>query len=547
MGRREKRYKVVSASAATIETVAKPAVKHSHKIMMEGSRQIHSGIATFLDTIDHACPTPLNYVILTQLFKGLKSINRGIHNMVEYSIRSNYQDTIQSLQIIENGLNIHQRELEKYFVDNGIDVYENWAFSIENRETIRELSEYIKLNTSECKDIPYHRLWQYFIAWACIQKKARQLLWKIETIPMDNFLQSGLHDMKFFCKYAVGIYGKLLVRVLIEKKWLKIFQTESDESILCNYAKIIPENLLYSHITSKKYQPAFAICVYPPKKSLILAIRGTMSVFDCMTDLKGDYTSYDYINPFTGEVITTGLVHSGIFLCAKNLAAEVKPRILEYLARFPDYSLYVVGHSLGAGASALLALIWMSDPEIMLRGFRALAYAPPAVVSAELNVHLKRHLFSCVFGNDLVSRLSFGAIKDLCEMVTFFHKRETSSEGIKASEIASSFIYRRSPDPDKMVQLYHEIKKSFTSYKLQPPGNVYQMYQREKHSDCFLLDKDIEESKQEYIGQFVNPEFHLEVAFSKTTLTDHMPNFYEQAINELGGADGVYTEADIIF
>ena len=132
-------------------------------------------------------------------------------------------------------------------------------------------------------------------------------------------------------------------------------------------------------------------------------------------------------------------------------------------------------------------------------------------------------------------------------MVTFFHKRETSSEGIKASEIASSFIYRRSPDPDKMVQLYHEIKKSFTSYKLQPPGNVYQMYQREKHSDCFLLDKDIEESKQEYIGQFVNPEFHLEVAFSKTTLTDHMPNFYEQAINELGGADGVYTEADIIF
>ena len=51
---KEKGYKVVSASAATIENVAKPAVKHSHKIMIEGSRQIHSGVDNFLDSINES-------------------------------------------------------------------------------------------------------------------------------------------------------------------------------------------------------------------------------------------------------------------------------------------------------------------------------------------------------------------------------------------------------------------------------------------------------------------------------------------------------------
>ena len=76
-----------------------------------------------------------------------------------------------------------------------------------------------------------------------------------------------------------------------------------------------------------------------------------------MTDLKGDYTSYDYTDPYTEELIVTGLVHSGIFLCAQNLSIEIKPRILKCFENYPDYSLYIVGHSLGAGCTALLTLI----------------------------------------------------------------------------------------------------------------------------------------------------------------------------------------------
>ena len=62
MNIKEKSYKVVSASAAAVENLAKPAAKHSHQIMMEGSRQIHSGIESFLDSVDRSTSKKISWV-----------------------------------------------------------------------------------------------------------------------------------------------------------------------------------------------------------------------------------------------------------------------------------------------------------------------------------------------------------------------------------------------------------------------------------------------------------------------------------------------------
>lgn len=530
MSLREKGYKVVSASAAAVETVAKPAVKHTHKIMLEGSRQIHSGIEDFIDTMDESSNKKMSWVSCNQFFKGLKKINKGVQNLVRYSISANYQDTASSLSMIENGLTSQQKDLEEYFEKNNKDVHRSWAFSLENRESIRELISYVRESTHEFDNVPYHRLLQYFIAFGKLQKMARRTIWSIQKFPMDETLYTGLKEMNDYCKYAVGIYGKLLVRIIIEKKWSRLFKFESDEEILIKYSGMKRENLIYSYIKSKKYMPAYAIVVDPDKKALILIVRGTMSVFDCITDMKGDYTTHDYTDPFTGEIIASGLVHSGILTCAKNLFEEVKPRLMIALDKLPDYKLVVAGHSLGAGASALLSLIWMSDPDIMTRGFLGLAYAPPAVVSAELNVHLKKYLFSCSFGNDIVCRLSFGAVKDFCNMVTFFHSRERDRTGVKASEVACKVLYGGKMESSRGNMLYKEVKDTFTNYKLEAPGNIFQIYQVKKHPDFVLID---EETKDDYIGEYVDPKFYEEIVFSKTTFTDHMPNFYEESLEYL--------------
>ena len=523
---KDKKYKVVSASAAAIETVVKPAVKHTHKIMLEGTGQIHGGIDDFFCTLDSSTAKKLNW-----FFRGLKSINRSTHKLIRYFIRSEYQDTSHSLRVIEKGLNKRQEELELGFEQKNWRDYKAWAFSSENRKLIRDIVLFINEHTRDFNNIPYHRLLQYFIAFGRLQTVSREKIWQLEKYDLDNNLERGLFLLSKYCKYSVAVYGKLLVRIIIQKKWYKLFNSESDEEILRLYLGIKAEDIAYSQLKSQRYLPAHAIILNTEEKVVILSIRGTMSVFDCLSDLTGDYTTYDYTCTETGEVISTGLVHSGIMTCARNLSAEVKTKILQLLNQNPDFSLVIVGHSLGAGATALLALYWLSDPEIMQKGFIALAYAPPAVVSSELNRYLKNFLFSCSFGSDIVCRMSFGSLKDCVEIVNFFLEKEKSPNSIKASNIVTNYLYKGKLSESVLISIYQELKERFTNCKLEPPGYIFQIFSKKKHKDYKL----IQDTEDKYIGAFVDPKFFQEIVFGKTAFMDHFPNLYEKALNFIAG------------
>lgn len=145
-------------------------------------------------------------------------------------------------------------------------------------------------------------------------------------------------------------------------------------------------------------------------------------MFDCLTDLNGNYEDYELRNFETGEVVATGKVHKGIMQGAINIAQSVKPHVLRLMDENPGYRLVITGHSLGGGSTGLLALHWLSDPEIMKYGFQAYALAPPCTNSDEFTEHLKLQCVSCSYGNDLVPRVSLGAIRDLCEMLLAFER-----------------------------------------------------------------------------------------------------------------------------
>ena len=519
----EKGYKVVSASAAAIENIAEPMNKHHHRMMMEGSSQIHEGIDDFFDTLDSSTKGKIGW-----LFRGLKKINKGVQKIVKGSIESSYADSANSLAIIERGLSKKQTEFERYFEENGKEVHHNWAFSQDNRELIRQVADYVKQNTKELKDVEYHKLIQYMIAFAKVQKAARFRTWSIEKIPNTPQLTEGIVYLNRYCKFAVAIYGKLLVSFLIEKKWVKMFKSESDERILLNYCEIPQDYIIHSHIKSRRYFPGYAIIRHDELKSIILCIRGTMSVFDCITDIKGDYLQYNYLEVddqgSTCNVIT-GQVHAGIFECALNIADETRHLVLKALDDNPEYELIICGHSLGAGTTSLLALIWKQDKEIMRRGFKALAYAPPPVVSPELNELLKDVLFSCVYGHDVVSRLSFGSLRDICEMVKFWSEFDGGEFSLKASNIASNAIYGGNISEDILVEIYKDLKTRLNNQKLEAPGNVLQIFFCEKHKDFNLLD-----TGDKYVHSYVYPQYYQEIIFSRTCFKDHFPNLYEDAL-----------------
>lgn len=529
---REKGYKVVSASAAAIESLAKPAVKEHHKVLLEGSGQIHDGVDDFFDTMNESTKGRLSW-----FFRGMKKINHGVKRIVKESIKSSYVDTQNTLMIIEKGLSKQQDDFEQYFRENNRTVHHNWAFSKENREMIRELSDFIKDNTRELKNVPYHKIIQYFIAFGKIQKIARLRGWRLEKLELSPKLQSGLEGLNTFCKYAVGIYGKMLVNVIIKKKWLKIFASESDEQILQTYTNTLPQHLLYSHIQSKKYLPGYAIILNPSLSAVILVIRGTMSIFDCITDIRGEYIEYTYLDPFTNNPVSKGQVHSGILTSAINLSDAIRSIILETLSNYPEYSLYICGHSLGAGTTALLSLLWLSDPEIMRKGFKSFAYAPPPVVSAELNVYLKDHLYSCVYGNDIVCRLSFGSLRDMCEMVKFWKEYDGGDCYLQACNIASNTLYGGHISEEILLEVYKEVRTRFVNKKLEPPGNVLQVYKEDVHKEKCLIG-----GEDKYLWAWVESTNYEEIVFSSSCLADHFPNLYEDGLKWIAGEREIESE-----
>jgi hypothetical protein len=521
MKRREKKLKIVSASAVAVETVLKPYVRHSHLLYLEGSKQLYGGIDDFCETVKKESK------YFGWFFKTVKKINRTVQSFTHFLIKVRYQDQNKSLTVIEAGLNKAQSEYEALLIAENSEVLKSWVFCSENRKLLKEIIMFAKVHTEELRDLPYHKLLQYFLAFSEMQKVAREQLWKVKKVEMNENLRFGVEMLNKFSKYSVGVYGKLLVRVLIQKKWYKLFLSEDDEKILKSYTATKDEDLVYCCLESGKYMPAHAILMNHEEKAIILAIRGSMSVFDWLTDLTGDYTTYDYTDPFTSEVLSTGLVHRGILISAQNLSSSLKPKILSLQSTYPNYSTVILGHSLGGGAAALLSLLWMSDPVLMKSGFISLAYAPPAVLSSDLNNHLKNFLFSCSFGNDIVPRMSFGALRDCIEICTFFQEKE--KEKVRAAHIFARKVLKGKLSDQVTLSMYEELKNRFNNVKLETPGNVLQIYKGKKHKDAKL----IKESEEKYVGSFVEGDFFDEIVFAKSMFNDHFPDLYEKGLKYL--------------
>jgi hypothetical protein len=90
---------------------------------------------------------------------------------------------------------------------------------------------------------------------------------------------------------------------------------------------------------------------------------------------------------------------------------------------YPEYRIVITGHSLGGGISGTLALIMASDPDIMrLGGFESYPFASPPTVSVNFNQLLKQFVTCCVMGDDIVTRLCVGSIRDLIVMCRYWRK-----------------------------------------------------------------------------------------------------------------------------
>lgn len=115
-------------------------------------------------------------------------------------------------------------------------------------------------------------------------------------------------------------------------------------------------------------------------------------------------------------------VHEGLLHCAQQLFSEISPLIEEF-AVSKGYVVVCTGHSMGAGTSALLALLIRGKyPELVMpqRGVErvhAYAFAPPPVMDRATSLACQHYVTSIVNNSDIIPRSSLTNLDILLTML----------------------------------------------------------------------------------------------------------------------------------
>ncbi|XP_072204917.1 diacylglycerol lipase-beta [Excalfactoria chinensis] len=165
----------------------------------------------------------------------------------------------------------------------------------------------------------------------------------------------------------------------------------------------------FIHISfhNKIYEIPFFVALDHKKEAIVVAVRGTLSFEDILTDLSADCEDLTL-----EDVLENGFVHKGITQAANYIYQKlINDGILNQAFTIaPEYKLVIVGHSLGGGTASVLA--------IMLRNsfptLKCYAFSPPGgLLSKTLADYSKHFIISIILGKDLVARLSMPNMEDL--------------------------------------------------------------------------------------------------------------------------------------
>ncbi|XP_042636969.1 diacylglycerol lipase-beta [Orycteropus afer afer] len=191
------------------------------------------------------------------------------------------------------------------------------------------------------------------------------------------------------------------------------YELVGGDQLTCHFGSILQTTGLqyrdFIHISfhDQVYELPFLVALDHRKESVVVAVRGTMSLQDVLTDLSAESEPLDL-----GAELQDCVAHKGIAQAARYVYRRLlNDGILsQAFSVAPEYRLVLVGHSLGAGAAALLAL--------MLRGayphVRCYAFSPPrGLLSKSLHEYSKNFIVSLVLGKDVIPRLSVTNLEDL--------------------------------------------------------------------------------------------------------------------------------------
>ena len=173
--------------------------------------------------------------------------------------------------------------------------------------------------------------------------------------------------------------------------------------------------MIYTQMASAPNEPAHFLAIPNPKNKkkksffekdyldVLITVRGTKQLGDIVSDIM--LKDIDFFFGQNGKA-HAGILKSGMFLVEKHI-----PLLKELLkkSKKDKIRLKMVGHSLGAGAASIAAIILNRDYSDIIEA-SVIGFGCPAILSHELSQKTKSFITTIVADADLVPRLGAASI-----------------------------------------------------------------------------------------------------------------------------------------
>ncbi|XP_021695200.1 sn1-specific diacylglycerol lipase alpha isoform X3 [Aedes aegypti] len=330
-----------------------------------------------------------------------------------------------------------------------------------------------------------------------------------------------------------------------------------DNCCLCNYAalkkmlKIGEVEVIYATYHVDIGETPFFVAVDYTQSKVVVSIRGTLSMKDVLTDLNAEGDCLPLNPPREDWLAHKGMVQAAIYIKNKLEEENLIQRALNHnpTRGTPGFGLVLVGHSLGAGTAAILAILMKQQYDDL----HCYSYSPPGgLLSMPAVEYSKSFITSVVVGKDVVPRIGLHQMEALradlinaiqrsidpkwktiaCSVICCCCGPEPTSVTMMSTKEENVMRYEQDRNSARQSTVHPNDNSIALTlhHPLYPPGRIIHIVRHHPSQDDRQMLK-----KREPVYQAIwadNTAFD-EVLISPVMVQDHMPDKVLAALNKV--------------
>lgn len=198
-------------------------------------------------------------------------------------------------------------------------------------------------------------------------------------------------------------------------------------------------DIIYINYKVDVYVTPFLVAADHSKRTIVVAVRGSMCLADMMTDLSGQTIKFPLDNCPDDWLSHRGMTSAAEYVCMRLIDDQILKRAFNSRPDLgsQEYQLVLCGHSLGAGVAAILGILLRKRN--LYPNLRAFLYSPPGgILSLPAVEYSKQFAIGITLGSDVVARLG---------VAQFGHLRYYTLLSLKESQLSKRKVLTRALCP----------------------------------------------------------------------------------------------------